>query len=149
MTMLKTLVLTAATALAPTAGPVFAQSNETGGAGTETPADGPRTIVVYFTTKPGMEQTARDVVDGLVHDVTAEDRNIQVAMFQDPEEPRSLLFVESFTSRAAEKAHTQTPHMAAFCAATQDFVAGPAEVKYWARFGMVDGPGRTSVTFAN
>ena len=149
MTILKTLALTAATALSVSTGPAFAQSNEANGIGAETPAEGPITIVVYFTTKPGMEQTARDVVNELIHDVTQEDENIQVAMFQDPEDPRNFLFVESFTSRTAEKAHTQTPHMAEFYAATQEFLAAPAEVKYWAPFGMMDGKGRASVTFTN
>ena len=110
---------------------------------------GPVTIVVEFTTKPGMEDTAKAIVNRLIHDVTAEEGNVQVAMFEDPEDPRTFLFVESFVSAEAEKSHTQTPHMAEFYAATEEFLARPADVKYWTPFGMMDGAGRDTVRFAN
>ena len=91
---------------------------------------GPVTIVVEFTTKPGMEDMAKEVVNRLIHDVTAEQGNVQVAMFEDPDDPTTFLFVESFVDAEAEKAHTQTPHMAEFYAATEEFLARPADVRY-------------------
>ena len=150
MTILKTIALAATVALpAFISAPAFAQSETTNTPTAQTQAEGPITIVVYFATKPGMEQQAKDVVNSLIHDVTKEDGNLNVSMFQDPENPQNFLFVESFVSRAAEKAHTQTPHMAAFYKATEEFLAEPATVKYWTPFGMMDGKGRPDVTFAN
>lgn len=107
----------------------------------------PITIVVEFKTKPGEVETAKAIVDELLPHVLAEDGNVSVQMFQDPEDETKFLFVETFVSAEAEKAHTQTPHMAKFYADIAAPLEGESVVKYWRPYGMFDGKGRAEVDF--
>ena len=107
----------------------------------------PITIAVQFKTKPGQQDEAKAVVTRILRDVLAEDGNVHVQMFQDPEDPTKFLFIETFVNKAAETAHTQTPYMQRFYQEIMAPLDGESTLAYWKPYGLFDGAGAKAVSF--
>ncbi|NJL17995.1 MAG: antibiotic biosynthesis monooxygenase [Nitrospira sp.] len=107
----------------------------------------PITIVVQFKTKPGQEDHAKAVVNRILPGVLSEEGNMNVLMFQDPNDSTRFMFVETFTSREAEKAHTQTDYMQRFYKEIAEPLDGESTLEYWRPYGMHQGAGANVVTF--
>ncbi|GFE63272.1 putative quinol monooxygenase [Litoreibacter roseus] len=107
----------------------------------------PITIVVQFQTKPGQQDHAKEVVNRILRDVLAEEGNVNVQMFQDPDDPTKFLFIETFVSKAAETAHTQTPHMQRFYQEIAEPLDGESTLAYWRPYGLFEGAGARTVDF--
>ena len=106
----------------------------------------PVTIVVEFKTKAGRQDDAKAVVDSILPHVLAEDGNVNVLMFQDPEDPTRFLFIETFTSPEAEIAHTQTPHMQRFYQEISEPLEDESTIQNWKPYGLFQGAGADAVT---
>ena len=132
------LVASAALLIGAAAPPAAAQENA---------VPDPVTIVVQFKTEAGQEDRAKEIVDRILPNVLAEEGNVNVMMFQAPENPTRFLFVETFTSREAEKAHTQTDYMQRFYREIAAPLDGESSLEYWRPYGIYRGAGADAVTF--
>ena len=80
--------------------------------------------------KDGKESELEKVLLALMVDVRAEDGCIRYDLHKSGS-GKEFLFYEIWESMAHLEAHGKTPHMASMFEATENLVAGPAEVKTW------------------
>ena len=80
--------------------------------------------------KDGRESELEQVLMALMVDVRAEDGCIRYDLHKS-DSGKEFLFYEIWESMAHLKALGATPRMAAMFEATENLVAGPAEVKTW------------------
>ena len=87
-------------------------------------------VSATVTAKDGMESELEQALTALMVDVRAENGCIRYDLHK-TESGKDFLFYEIWESMAHLEAHGSTPHMDAMRAATEDMVAGPADVKIW------------------
>ncbi len=94
---------------------------------------------IKFTTKEGKEEEAKRIVNDLVAHVNNEDGNVEVLMFQNPENSREFMFMETFINKEAEIAHTKQDYMQVFYNDISKVLDGESALTYWHRFSDRDG----------
>src|SRR5919106_2074093 len=89
-------------------------------------------LVVRFTLKPGAAEPFDRLVRATVDKIRANEPDTLIyACHTVPAEPQKRIFYELYRNRAAFDAHEQQPHVKAFLAEREQFVAN-AEVDFLA-----------------
>ncbi|MEM7739406.1 MAG: putative quinol monooxygenase [Pseudomonadota bacterium] len=77
------------------------------------------TIVAHIFANSGDEHLVRAELDKLVPVTKAEEGCLRYDLHSDHEDPLHFMFYETWTSRALWQQHMNTPHLAAYSAATE------------------------------
>ena len=83
----------------------------------------PLTILAQITANPGQEDLLRSELEKLVPITRAEAGCIRYDLHRDNENPGFFVFYETWESRELWQAHMNSPHLAAYMAATEGAVA--------------------------
>ena len=83
----------------------------------------PLTILAQITAAPGKEALVRDELRKLIAPTLAEPGCLQYDLHEDNENPAFFVFYENWESRDIWQRHMNTPHIAAYGAATEGAVA--------------------------
>ena len=84
------------------------------------------TIVAVITAAAGREAFVREQMEGLIAPTRAEEGCLLYDLHVDNDDPRRLLFYETWTSRELWQAHMNSAHIAAYKKATEGAVAEAA-----------------------
>jgi quinol monooxygenase YgiN len=86
-------------------------------------------VIAHIQVKPGREAEAEAALAELVSATHGEAGCQSYALHRDAEDPRTLVFVEKWTSSVALDGHRLQPHMAAFAAQAGELLEGPPRVQ--------------------
>jgi quinol monooxygenase YgiN len=85
-------------------------------------------VVAELHARPGKEDGARDVLEGLLAPTHAEPGCILYAMHQGVDDPARFAFVERWASREELEAHLGSPHLTAFMGRVDELFTEPPDI---------------------
>lgn len=96
-------------------------------------SNGPVVVIIHYRARPGMGADAERELTALIAEVVAREPECKsIRLHRDLDDAERLLLYEVWTSREAYSGpHLETPHILAFRARAQAFVAGPPTITYW------------------
>jgi quinol monooxygenase YgiN len=93
-------------------------------------------VTLKFKTQPEKSDMAVSELKKLFESVSKEPHFVSIKLHVDPNDNKNILLYEEWESAEYYQTdHMKTPHLEAFMAASQEFLAGPPEIAFWTMEG--------------
>ncbi len=89
------------------------------------------TVIARITAKPDKIEQTKQVLLGLLAPTRQEEGCINYDLHQNPDDARSFVFYENWTSRQALDQHLETPHLLDFKAQFDEILSEEIDLSIW------------------